>query len=423
MQTDLLLRLAVALAIGMVVGLERGWRLRDEPAGSRVAGIRTFGLAGLLGGAAAAMAQESSSPIIFAAALLSFAAVFALFEERSARRRNTYSVTATIAGLAVFTLGALAVVGDLIAAGAGGVAVACILASREVAHNLLRRLTWPEVRSALLLLAMTVIVLPVLPNRAIDPWGGFNPFEIWLFTVLVATISFAGYIAVRVIGASRGLLVASLLGALVSSTAVTMALGRRARVEGASSTLVGGALLAAMVSVLRVVVLIAIAAPGLLPLVVGPALIGALTFGTAGLWFASRRAEAAAGDATVGNPFDAGPLVVFGVIFATVSIASAAAATSWGPGSLVATSGLSAILDVDAATLAVARLSLDGVPEDAAALAVLVALAANALGRVGVAVIVGPSRYWFPLGIAAAAAIGAGTVGMLLLGSELPREA
>ncbi|MGD9739278.1 MAG: MgtC/SapB family protein [Bauldia sp.] len=410
MSTDLLLRLAVALAIGLIVGLERGWRLRDEPDGSRVAGLRTYGLAGLLGGVSAAVAGAFGAPFIFAAAFIAFAGVFAWFEGRLAQSHGGFSATAAIAGMVVFALGGLAVAGDQLVAGAGGVAVACLLASREVIHGLLRRLTWAEVRSALLLLAMTTIVLPVLPNRALDPWGGFNPFDVWLFTVLTAAISFAGYIAIRLIGQSKGTLVASLLGAVVSSTAVTMTLARRAKEAGSSPQLVGGALLAAMVSALRVIVLVAVVAPSIVPHIAAPAASGAAVFAAGGLWLLRRPSPIGRAEIAAGNPFDVRQLLLFGVTFGVVSFTSAVAASVLGPSSLVAASGLSAIIDVDAATLSAARLSREGLPAETVGLAILVAMAANAAGRVAAAIAVGPARFWRPLGAFSVAAVAAGAV-------------
>jgi len=412
---DLLIGLAVSLATGLVVGLERGWRLRDELDGSRVAGLRTFGLTGLLGGASGALAMALDEPLIFAAVVVAFSVVFAWYQKREEEHRQSYSVTSVIAAMAVFVLGGLATTGAWAAAGAGGVAVASLLASGDVLHALLRRLTWPEVRSALLLLVMSVIVLPILPDRSIDPWGGVNPFQIWLFTVLTAAISFAGYVAIRVAGPARGTLVASFLGGLVSSTAVTAALGRRARVEGPAPQLIGGASVAAMVSVLRVIVLVLLLVPALVPLIVLPALLGAVVFGVAGFFFL-RGSSAPASQPAAGNPFDIAPLAVFAGAFAIVSLVSAAASTYLGPSSVIATSGVSAILDVDVATLSVARLAGSGVPLTTAAQAILVALAANGVGRVIVAIVAGPPRYWQALAGLLAVAVLAGTVAATLVG-------
>lgn len=227
MPEHLILRLGLALVIGLLVGLERGWRERDEPEGSRTAGFRTYGLSGFLGGILAAVSGALDGGVILAAGFLAFAGVFAWFQARELERDEEYSVTSVVAALGVFALGALAVAGDYRAAAAGGVALAGVLASREALHGLLRRISWVELRSTLLLAGMTAIGLSLLPNRTIDPWGGVNPWEIWFFTVLTAAISYAGYIAIRILGPGKGVLISGLAGAIVSSTAVTVAFARR----------------------------------------------------------------------------------------------------------------------------------------------------------------------------------------------------
>ncbi|TIU75743.1 MAG: MgtC/SapB family protein, partial [Mesorhizobium sp.] len=114
---------------------------------------------------------------------------------------------------------------------------------------------------ALVLAVMTAIILPLLPDRPFDPWGGFNPREIWLLTVLMASISFAGYVAARVLGNARGLIVSALAGAVVSSTAVTLSLARTANRSDNSLSFAGAASLAAMISILRVCLVVLILAP------------------------------------------------------------------------------------------------------------------------------------------------------------------
>lgn len=410
-------RLGLALAIGLVVGLERGWRQREEPSGSRVAGLRTYGLAGLVGGVSAALTDALGSPVILAVAFIVFAAIFAWFQERGMHAQRDFSVTAVVAGLAVFGFGALAVIGDPIAAGAGGVAVACILASREVLHAFLRRLTWPEVRSALLLLAMTAIVLPLLPNETVDPWGGINPWEIWFFTVLVAAISFAGYVAVRLLGERRGILVSSLVGAIVSSTAVTLTLARRTRKEPAVRTLAGGAALAAMVSATRVVITMLLIKPEIGAAVAAPALSGAAMFGLFGWWMMARAKPGATVETKVGNPLDVGPLLIFAVAFAVMAGASAAASTYLGAGSVILTSGLSGIFDVDVATLSAIRLAGDQIPAETAAQAILLAVALNSCTRVAIGAAVGARQFWLLLGAATLAAVAVGAGVALLTGA------
>lgn len=402
-------RLGVALAIGLLVGLERGWREREEPAGSRTAGLRTFGIFGLLGGVFAVLAATMAAPIVYAAGFLGVAVLFGVFQFREAGHDGNFSVTGVMAGLGVFGLGGLAVSGDYRVAVAGGAALAVVLASREVLHSTLRRLSWIELRSALVLAVMTTIVLPMLPNRAIDPWGGLNLWEIWFFTVLIATISFAGYIAVRVLGPTRGLLVSALTGALASSTAVTVALARMAHNVSRVRPLVGSAALAGMVSILRVLAVIALLRHEILPQIVVPALGAAGVLGFVGLAMVLRGAKAQQPHEMLQNPFELRALILFAALFAVVSTASAALVGQFGGSTLAVTSALSGMFDVDVAVLSALRLDAMVVSAPVIGAAILVALAANAVGRMSLALLAGPVRFWLPLlgTTLAAAAVGA----------------
>jgi uncharacterized membrane protein (DUF4010 family) len=404
-------RLALALAIGLLVGLERGWRERDAPDRSRTAGIRTYGISGLLGGIFGALGEATDSVALLAAGFIGFSVVFAGFKLREATHDADFSVTGVVAGMAVFALGSLAVAGDDLAAAAGGAALAAVLASREVLHGLLRRLTWIELRSALMLAVMTAIVLPVLPDRTIDPWGGLNPHEIWFFTVLVAAISFAGYVAVRLLGERRGMLVSALAGALVSSTAVTVALARMAKGGDAARPLAGAACLAAMVSVLRVGVVVAVIQPGVLPACGLPILAAAAVFALSGGAMLLRSDGAAAIERPGRNPFDLVPLLGFAAFFALVSTVSAALSGVLDQRGLLATSAVSGTFDVDVAVLSALRLVGQGLAPSTVGLAVLLALLANALGRLFLAAVAGPARFWLPLaGAALLAALAAAAV-------------
>lgn len=404
---ELILRLGLALAIGLLVGLERGWREREAPAGSRTAGIRTYGISGLLGGLFAALAAALGAVAVLVAGFLGFAAAFAWFKFREARHDEDFSVTAVIAGMTVFALGALAVAGDQRAAAAGGAALAAVLASREMLHGLLRRISWVELRSALILAVMTAIVLPLLPDRTIDPWGGLNPREIWFFTVLIAAISYLGYVATRVLGTARGLLVSGLAGALVSSTAVTVALARIAMKAQASGPLAGAAALAAMVSILRVTAVVAIVEPAVLWAMAPAAVSAAAVFALAGAFFL-REGGGNGMEPPARNPFDLGPLLLFALLFAVVATVSAALTGRIGGAGMLVTTALSGTFDVDVAVLSALRLVRQAVTAEAAATAVLAALAANAVGRLLLSAAAGPVSFWLPLTAVSAAAAAAG---------------
>jgi uncharacterized membrane protein (DUF4010 family) len=409
---DLILRLMTALSIGLLVGLERGWREQVDPDGHRAAGIRTFAIAGLSGGVLAALTVALETPLIFAAGLLAFTAVFAWFHALEAKRAEAFSVTSVVAGLCVFALGGLAVLGDQVTAAAGASGLAALLASRELLHASLRRLTWEELRSALVLAVMTMIILPILPNRPLDPWGGFNPHEVWLFTVLIAAISFVGYIAVRTLGPKRGVLVSGIFGAVISSTAVTASFARMAAAQALDAGLIrslsGASALAAAVSLLRVLSVILVIRPTLLAGVLGPALAAASVFALSGLLMTFGAHAHTAQATPARNPFEIKPLVIFGGLFAAFSTLSAASLQVFGTASVFVSSILAGSVDADVAVLSAMRLKQS--PDAVIVLAILAALAANATMRFGLAATLSPKRFFLPLGAITALAITAGAV-------------
>lgn len=410
---DLVIRFATALAIGLVVGAERGWRERKGLPGSRTAGIRTYGLSALLGAVLAVIAEETDTPMLLGVGFATFAFAFTWFKAREAQHDQDFSVTGVIAALVVFALGALCVLGDPRAAGAAGVATVALLASREFLHQALARLTWIELRSALLLLAMTVVILPLLPDRPIDPFASLNPREIWMFTVLSAAISYAGYIAIKLAGPTKGILVASIGGALISSTAVTIAFARRAANGESTKALAGGAALASMVSILRVLAIVGVIAPSLLIQLAPGALAGAATFGCLA-WLLLRQGLEDAPPAPISNPFDLAPLLVFASMFAAIVVFSGWMMSRIGSRGLLVTSGLVSLADVDVAAMTAARLGGSTVDAGTAVSAILLALAMNAVARIFYAAAIGPRAYsgWLAIATALAIAAGAGAVAL-----------
>lgn len=407
--TELMLRFGVAIAIGLLVGLERGWRERDELEGKRVAGIRTFSITGLLGAVIAALSQLSGAPWMLVIGFSVLGALVGWFQFWKASQDEDFSVTVVIAALCVFALGALAVVGDYKVAAAGGAALAGLLASREILHSLLKRLTWPEVRSAVLLAGMTTIVLPLLPNRTIDPWGGLNPHEVWLFTVLTAALSYLGYIAVRMLGPTKGTLITGLSGGIISSTSVTVALAKSAHGVMNAFPLAGGASLAAMVSIIRVCIVVALLKPDLLKIIAPSAIAAALAFGLCGLLLLSfGHAQKADESSLPRNPFDLMQLLIFAAGFAVVSTLSAALVERFGSVSVLASSALSGVFDVDVAVLSAIRLDGAIISTGQVGEAILMAIVANGAGRLSLAMVAGPSRFWLPLSGATLLAAGIG---------------
>ncbi|HYD71659.1 MAG TPA: DUF4010 domain-containing protein [Candidatus Binatia bacterium] len=415
---DLFQRLGMALGIGFLVGVEREWKHRDAAEGARAAGVRTHAIIGLMGGISAAM-LPAIGQIGFAALAVAFAAALILFKLRETEIDNDISVTGTIASLLVFALGAYAVVGSVTVAGASGVALAGLLAFKQSIHGWVDKLTWKELRSALLILAATAIALPLLPDRTIDIWGAINPRELWLLTILVAGASFAGYVAVRLLGEDVGLFAGAAAGSLVSSTVVTAELGRRVRGgETAPALAAAAASLAAAISVARVGVLIFIAAAVVLPQV-APALAAAtLTFLAAA--FAIRRFAGEAkgvgdGREQLHSPLEVWSVLKFAAFLGAVIIVGRIIAETFGEAGLLPFAATAGLADVDAVALAAGSLVRGGLEPSVGGHAVLIAVLVNTFSKAGIGWFTGGWRYAGLYAAAAtAAALAAGAVWLLV---------
>ena len=417
----LLSRLAVALGIGLLIGLERGWKTREVAPGHRAAGVRTFSICGLLGGLMAALAQATGTGVaaglVLGFGFAVYAGVIAVFERDADRAAGSYSATTIVAELLTFILGAYAVTGDVRVAAAAAVAVTGILAARAEIHGWVARITWPELRSALVLLAMTFIILPVVPDTHIGPPPGVNPREVWLIAIVLAGVSFVGYGAVKLFGAERGVLLGALAGGLVSSTAVTLTSARRAAAgEGAPRLLAAGVAAASAISFLRVIAIVAVLQPVLLRLVV-PALALAtlVAVGYAAMtvhWTVRGGGSAKAAPAEFTNPFSFWPVVGFAVFLGLVIVAGRMIGDSFGAGgALLSAAGLG-LADVDSVTVAMARLVPAPLTEFAAAAAILAAVASNMLSKLVIAASVGRGRFAGEVAAMTAGCWLAGALGM-----------
>lgn len=413
---DLFLRLGLALAIGFVIGLERGWKERDEEEGQRTAGLRTFSLIGLLGGVFAALSLNGDR-MVLAAGVLLVGAALAAFMWREGERDNDLSATSLIAALLTFALGAYAVLGERAVAAGAAIAAVLLLAHKEVLHGWLERITWAELRSGLLLAAMTFIALPLLPDRPVDPWGALNPHELWLMTILIAALSFAGYAAVKMAGPRWGLALAAALGGVVSSTAVTLSLARLANDNRAFSRLLAGAIQASgCVMLLRVLVIAGILnmalARELLPALLAAALTALLSALVLLGSFGRDASAAGAADFQLRNPFELLEVLRFGALLSAVMLAVVVVRHELGEPGLLGLAALSGLADADALTLSVAR---HGGADTIAVQAVLLTVAVNTVTKSIYAWVAGGARLGLILLGANAFMLTAGGAALLLV--------
>ena len=393
-QEELFRRLAVALAIGLLIGLERGWRTRDETDATRTAGLRTFALTGLLGGISGAI-SAISSPLVLAFSLLAFSVAFVVFSYLEATAERNFSVTGVVAGILTFMLGAYAMLGNQTVAVAAAVAMAILLALREPLHAWVRTLTCPEMRSALTLLAMSFLLLPILPNRPVDPWNIINPSEIWLLAILVAAVSFGGYIAVRVLGERKGIAMAAIAGGVASSTATTLSLARIAREYPESwRLLAGGILLSGLTMFVRIVVVAGALNPGLIERLVWPAAsAGLVLLISSVLLLLGGRAQNAEGPALeLKNPFDLATVLKLAALIAAIMLIVKPISDIVGKNGLLLLAGVSGIVDVDALTLSMSRLAGAQVETGNAVAAILMAAGVNTVSKTAIAAYVGGWR-------------------------------
>ncbi len=400
-------RLAVAMLIGLLVGLDRE-RAEERKERQLFAGVRTFPMIALAGCVPMLLIRHAG-PLLLLGALLAVAAVTVVAYARGAASGDM-GATTEIAAIATFLLGALAGAGELVVAGAAGVAMSVLLVAKPRIEGFSRALSQEEVSAVLQLAVISVIILPVLPNRGYGPWAVLNPREIWWVVVLVASLSFVGFIAARLLGEHRGLPVAGAIGGLVSSTVVTMSMAERSREdERAGRAAAVAAVLASVIMCGRVAFLAAAVDSRILPRL-APAMAG---MAVAGLGFARVLGRGAGRQGTaparLRNPFDLRQAIVFAVVFATVVLAVRAAQEYVGTGGLFAVSALSAVADVDAATIAVTRAGPGADEWRGAAAAVSLAAIVNMLVKLGLAVWRGGPGFRKPMGVALGgmAAVGA----------------
>ena len=380
--------LLLALAIGFLIGIERGWRQREEEAGGRVAGIRTFTLLGLLGGFVG-MAQGTPLGLLFL--LLAIGAMAALIVGYRAdmRRDDNVSATSALAAIATIGLGALAGAGEMALASVGAGAMAILLASRSALHQAIRLTSEQDLRALLRLVLVVFVVLPLLPDAGMGPFGALNPRRLWLVVVITGAISFVGYVLARWLGQRRGTLVTAVVGALVSSTAVTLDSARRIR-EGSGGPADDAAVaIASFMMIGRALLLVAVLAPFAFEAVgtlIAPAALVASVAAAAALYRVRHTAPGMAAP-RVKVP-GLGLALLFAATVAALAVASAWAQDYFGGGSGAFVIAFGGMADIDAAIAAVGALPRGSLPVATIALALAAPVLFNTLFKLAILVAV-----------------------------------
>jgi uncharacterized membrane protein (DUF4010 family) len=347
--------LAIAIGLGLVVGLQRQWA--DE----EVAGARTFAIITLLGALSSMLAQEFGGWIVAVALIAVTSALMMGNVVQLGTDGANPGMTTEVAGIAMFMVGALLPLGQRpVAVVAAGV-VAVLLQWKQPLHAFVDKLSHADIQAAMRLALIGLVILPILPDRGFGPYQVINPYQIWTMVVLIVGISLAAHLAHLALGEKVGTVLAGILGGLISSTATTVGYARQTRqqprISGVAAVVI---VIAATVVIGRVLLEIAVVAPGLFgstapPLIALGLFMGLISFGAFRLM---SRELAERPDRE--PPSNLRAAIVFGLLYGAVLFAVAAAKERFGDTGLYAVAALSGLTDMDAITLSTAQLMKDG---------------------------------------------------------------
>ena len=383
-----LFKLALALGLGLLMGLQR------QRADSGLAGIRTFPLITLFG-ALMALSVPAFGPWLVAAGLIALALLLLMANVIKLRTQAHPGMTTEMAALLYYGLGAYLVIGHTEAAVAVAGTAVLLLYMKDPLHRAVGAMSERDVLAVMQFALVTLVVLPVLPDRAYGPYAVLNPFRIWLMVVLIVAINLAGFVAHKLSTGQTGALLAGVVGGLVSSTATTVSYARRSRGEAqdpSAATLAALVIVvASAVSLLRVTILVGVIAPRQFLAIALPlcALLGWMGLLAAWAWWRGRRREAGAMP-EAGNPAELKPALVFGALYAVVILAVAFVKARFGDAALYPVALLSGLTDVDAITLSTLNLAQAGrLDTGVTSRLILLAVLSNIAFKAGCALVLG----------------------------------
>ncbi len=408
--------LFISLLLGAIVGTQRGWVMRNSVEGSRVAGIRTFSLVGLLGGLVG-IVGDLYSPLLIGFVLIALVMLACIAFVIQQKKSDDISITGVVSLIVTYVLGVLAVSGQAVLAAAAAVITAVVLDNKKELHQALQKLQEYELDAALRLLLISIVLLPLLPNQGFGPWQALNPYEIWWMVVLIASISFVGYFAIKIGGAKRGILFTSVFAGLSSSTALTLQFSHLSRnQQGISPLLASGILLSCGTMFPRLIIVLSVINPHLVKLLwpIVTVMMVALYVPAWWIWRTSQIGHVEQ-PKEQSNPLALQSALFFGVILAVIMLLSHALSQWFGDTGTLILAALSGITDVDAISLALGRQSTGYLDVNTAALGILIAASVNTIVKMGMVISIGDRTLWRLVSPVMVGCVGVGALTFVLL--------
>lgn len=426
MYGEFLQQFGMALGLSVLIGLEREQRKKNLVGGGAFAGVRTFGLIGLMGALSVFVADISEILSVFVTIVV-FALIVSAYVV-AALKKGRIGLTTEVSAVITYIIGVLCAYGEGVIAVVLTLITLAMLYFKEPLQNFAVNLKKSEFISTIKFMIIAFVVLPLLPNVWMGPYDVFNPYVVWLMVVFVSGISFASYIVIRLLGAKKGILVTGFLAGLISSTALALDFSKQSKEhKKVVSPYVLAVLVASIASLVRALLIVSVLNVGLVRMLAIPLMsmivVGVLCVFIISL-FGKKSDEAhikgVEKSYSTKSPFTLVPALKFGALFAVILFATKIAQIYFGDRGLSLAGFLSGVLDVDAITVSVANLSKtliapSGVSYVPYVVAITLAAVSNTLFKGGVFVVFGSKKASFRLGLAFLLMIVAGVVSLFFI--------
>lgn len=378
-------RLLLSALFGLLIGIERERRAAKKSQIVSFGGIRTYPLIAIFGAVSAFFGSTTNNIYVFPSAFLILGALVVMSYAFYSFKKKQTGLTSEISALATFFIGASTFYLPLFFSIVVTILVTLLLSLKESLHKFSRSMWQEEFYAVIKFVVITFIVLPLLPNETIDPWGLFNPYKTWYLAVIISAISFAGYVLVKFIGPERGIYSTGFIGGIVSSTSICSLFAKRARENKA--VLIeyrNGALVSYISSIIKVAFVIYILNKGLFR-EIAPALASFIGFGlvlSSILIFKSiSKGTVKKHDVALRNPFTITFALEFALLMTVVFVLAQLAQKYLGEAGIYIISFLSGLAKIDAITVSMSQLAGKSVLIDVAARAVMIGVFCSGLSK------------------------------------------